>query len=296
MANIKELLANMIGKINGKLNAPEQAAQPNQQLVTDADGVAKWEDKPYYTTAPEGFIPTTVPVIQSAQVGQTIIVKSVDENGKPTEWEAADISGVETVNGIVPDENGNVLVNADNIDFSMYDNNGMPFVPSRVMLKTPKNETGNYGAAFMNLGTTSADLYKMGGITSSGQFQYVFRLYGTSLTNAYLQLGNSKLSQGQLTLGDASSTARKLNIISDTSERTEVICKFTGIAAGASKSSVILRGISTPVNDEDGVNKAYVDAKVSDTALILASSTEGSTKLFKVTVDDSGTITATEVT
>ena len=48
MANIKELLANMIGKINGKLNAPEQAAQPNQQLVTDADGVAKWEDRTHY--------------------------------------------------------------------------------------------------------------------------------------------------------------------------------------------------------------------------------------------------------
>lgn len=45
MANIKELLASMIGKINGKLNAPEQAAQPHQQLVTDADGVAKWEDR-----------------------------------------------------------------------------------------------------------------------------------------------------------------------------------------------------------------------------------------------------------
>ena len=49
MANIKELLASMIGKINGKLNAPEQAAQPHQQLVTDADGVAKWEDKLAYT-------------------------------------------------------------------------------------------------------------------------------------------------------------------------------------------------------------------------------------------------------
>lgn len=49
MANIKELLASMIGKINGKLNAPEQAAQPHQQLVTDADGVAKWEDRLAYT-------------------------------------------------------------------------------------------------------------------------------------------------------------------------------------------------------------------------------------------------------
>lgn len=33
-------------------------------------------------------LPTAVPVVQSATVGQTVAVKSVDENGKPTEWEA----------------------------------------------------------------------------------------------------------------------------------------------------------------------------------------------------------------
>lgn len=31
-----------------------------------------------------------IPVPASATVGQTIAVKSVDENGKPTEWEAVD--------------------------------------------------------------------------------------------------------------------------------------------------------------------------------------------------------------
>ena len=36
----------------------------------------------------EDFIPTTIPVIPSAIAGQTLIVKSVDENGKPVEWEA----------------------------------------------------------------------------------------------------------------------------------------------------------------------------------------------------------------
>lgn len=38
------------------------------------------------------FLPTTVPVIQSATVGQTVVVKAVDESGKPTEWEAVDMS------------------------------------------------------------------------------------------------------------------------------------------------------------------------------------------------------------
>ena len=39
----------------------------------------------------EQYLPSTVPVIQTAEVGQTVVVKAVDENGKPTEWEAAEL-------------------------------------------------------------------------------------------------------------------------------------------------------------------------------------------------------------
>jgi len=33
------------------------------------------------------YLPDTIPKIESAEVGQSLVVKSVDENGKPTEWE-----------------------------------------------------------------------------------------------------------------------------------------------------------------------------------------------------------------
>lgn len=39
----------------------------------------------------EKYLPSTVPVIQTATVGQTIAIKAVDENGKPTEWEASNL-------------------------------------------------------------------------------------------------------------------------------------------------------------------------------------------------------------
>ena len=42
--------------------------------------------------APDGYIPAPA----TAEVGQTIVVKSVDENGKPTEWETADMPTNET--------------------------------------------------------------------------------------------------------------------------------------------------------------------------------------------------------
>ena len=42
--------------------------------------------------------PAFVPIIPAtAEVGQTIVVKSVNENGQPTEWEAVDMEGVPTV-------------------------------------------------------------------------------------------------------------------------------------------------------------------------------------------------------
>lgn len=40
----------------------------------------------------EQYIPTTIPAVQTASVGQTIVVKAVDDNGKPTEWKAVDFS------------------------------------------------------------------------------------------------------------------------------------------------------------------------------------------------------------
>ena len=39
----------------------------------------------------EKFIPNNIPKIDSASVGQTIEIKEVDENGKPTKWQAVDL-------------------------------------------------------------------------------------------------------------------------------------------------------------------------------------------------------------
>lgn len=55
----------------------------------------------------EDYIPTSVPLIQTASVGQTVVIKAVDENGKPTEWEVIDIP-VQSVNG----QTGAITVNA----------------------------------------------------------------------------------------------------------------------------------------------------------------------------------------
>lgn len=43
-------------------------------------------------------------------------------------------------------------------------------------------------------------------------------------------------------------------------------------------------------------SEKYVDDKIAEMEFVLNSSTEGSTKKFKITVDDNGTLTATEIT
>lgn len=53
-----------------------------------------------------------------------------------------------------------------------------------------------------------------------------------------------------------------------------------------------IANLATPTNDSDADTKKYAD----EHSCILTSSTPGSTKKFKIVVDDSGTITATEIT
>lgn len=67
----------------------------------------------------EEYIPESVPNIQTAAVGQTIVVSEVDKNGKPTKWEAVDMGAAdvweliyygeitEDVNGITVDKDSN---------------------------------------------------------------------------------------------------------------------------------------------------------------------------------------------
>ena len=49
-------------------------------------------------------------------------------------------------------------------------------------------------------------------------------------------------------------------------------------------------------NYATAASKQYIDSKLTDKELILSSSTEGSTKKFKLTIDDTGTLTASEIT
>ena len=69
-----------------KLNDVEIVETPidTANVLIEEDGVIK--------KAPKSAVGGGGIEVTSAEVGQTIVVKAVDENGKPTEWECADMS------------------------------------------------------------------------------------------------------------------------------------------------------------------------------------------------------------
>ena len=93
------------------------AAHPVQENDPTVPAWAKAAEKPAYTAAEVGAMPAdtqlptvptnvsaftndagyaltteVIPTPATAEVGQTIVVKAVDESGKPTEWECADVA------------------------------------------------------------------------------------------------------------------------------------------------------------------------------------------------------------
>lgn len=77
------------------ITIPEALPNPNALTFTGAVTGSYDGSAPLKVEIPSGgggasgdYIPNPT----SAQVGQTIVVKAVDENGKPTEWEAADMA------------------------------------------------------------------------------------------------------------------------------------------------------------------------------------------------------------
>lgn len=63
-----------------------------------------------------------------------------------------------------------------------------------------------------------------------------------------------------------------------------------------SENAVQNKVVKTAIEEVQNTVKEYIGSKVSDKELILFSSTENSTKKFKITVNDSGAISAKEVT
>ena len=92
------------GNIEIEVGSEQVQTDWNQNDSTQPDYIKNrthWVEGSTYHTLNEKFIPDTIarvsdmldsiPTPLTAQVGQTIVVKSTDENSKPTEWETVDL-------------------------------------------------------------------------------------------------------------------------------------------------------------------------------------------------------------
>ena len=62
----------------------------SEDLEENAKGSIYLTKPLYFETIDEEYFPSTTPKIEKASVGQVVVIKSVDKNGKPTAWEAID--------------------------------------------------------------------------------------------------------------------------------------------------------------------------------------------------------------
>ena len=209
---------------------------------------------------------------------------------------------VKKVNGVGPDESGNVEVDSGGI---------------KTVNGVGPDESGNVDSTIIQCNDKNYTIY----LAKKGQ--YAANGYGLFIY--YNDTEQAHIDAATLTVGGLSYNASKgLNVNSGITMQpnkgsgTPPILKLTKTLTGnaltldgeghiyssdnkiyfgaLSHRPSVLKWVGTPIDGTDAVNKNYVDAKVSDTELILGSSTASSTKRFKITVDDSGTISATEVT
>ena len=109
-------------------------------------------------------IPEAIPVPATAAVGQMIVVKAIDENGKPTEWEVVDVPSAPvtsvngltgevqltipevkeyTVNGVTADESGNITIDIPVVK-NITVNNVAADENGNISIDIPEAFSGNY--------------------------------------------------------------------------------------------------------------------------------------------------------
>lgn len=164
------------------ITVPDKLPNPNSLTFTGFVTGSYDGSAPLEVEIPSGGGGTSgdyIPVPPSAEVGQTIVVKAVDENGKPTEWEAAgmptggkseEMRVIKTITITAADVNG-IYFNSDD--------NGLPFaLTKRIRIRM-------YGAA-TNTGSTQATLFFRAGQTTGDALQNKYPIKVNSNNGNYV--------------------------------------------------------------------------------------------------------------
>ena len=324
---IKPVDLAFLKKVGGNGGGLPSGGAPYQQLVTDGDGNAKWADRLAYETDPvlTEIIPqTTVTFLEMNGMMVAVLPKSFDLFYGQTYtilWDGTEYvcTGI-LANGTVP-VLGNLGIMGAGDDtgepFIFYYDEGQwaavstesatehvigikgpspqivpldgKYLPSAAVraFNFPRNVAhGQMVDAITAFETGSASIVWDGAKvigafynSSADTISVTFAEEPLAILTYSNRSGFYYKELGSVTYGEVQ--ARKLRISND----------------GSAYSVLTAEGKPSDVTLNVGAERIFIDGcQLSRNELILLSSTSGSSKKFKITVDDSGAITATEVT
>ena len=162
----------------------DSSGKPSDWVAVRLTNLGEFDALKKSVSAIDATIGTGTPLVASAAVGQTVVAKAVDENGVPTEWEAADLpSGGGTqwklINTITTTEDALARVTCT------VDSNGNPFSLTEVYVKAvlPISTTAT-GSNFFYLngiyfnGPTAGSKIGYGSLYANGIFNQVSSVNG----------------------------------------------------------------------------------------------------------------------
>lgn len=153
------------------------------------------------TPMQEKYLPTSVPSIASATSGQTVMVSAVDDTGKPTSWEAADLltssyveSAVEAKQ-ITSKQQVNVVASEDiAANEIFYAADSVPSIESITSMVTATYNTFSLANASSNNGV----MVVCENCMTSGSANYNIRLYETIRSQLTFKNSKSRVVDGDI--------------------------------------------------------------------------------------------------
>ena len=196
--------------------------------------------------------------------------------------------GVKTVNGVAPDENGNVIVEqpdmSNYVTLNTYQTLTAPkkiVSDSQTVFESKTQSDGNASKAIFTM-----DYSPMLTLSS-------YRKPGESVKITAMNNGKGSFIATNVGIGYIPDTRINPNEILLSDNRSSTGGGYVSLGSANSTSQALAKLVITARSHKTG---GSVRPWLTGCDLIIPSSTEGSTKMFKLVVDDSGTITATEVT
>ena len=290
-----EVAEMLLKEMGAKLDVPTGDGQTGDVPVRQGDGSTRWGK--------------TGLDVSGAKVGQTVEVTAVDAEGKPTAWKAVEYMTKANPTGTGAFSMGrkagstvgtNSHAEGDSVEASGTCSHAEG---SGTTASGSYSHAEGYGTTASGGSPTHAegDGTTASGPTSHAEGQNSTASGPTSHAEGQNSTASGPISHAEGNLATASGVASHAegNFTLASSDSQHVQGKYNVEDADGKYAHIVGNGTSYTARSNahtlDWSGNAWYAGTVEGTAMIVKSSTEGSTKRFKISVDDSGTISATEV-